>query len=413
MQTATSSRVVIVGGSLGGLRAAQQLRRQRYLGRICVVDAEVHGPYNRTPLSKSVLTEDTTISSLRLGAAWESVADEWLNGSRAVAVHLGDNRLVLDDGSSLAYDGLVVASGLSPRRLSRAASGAGLVLRTFDDAQRLKAALRPGHRVVVLGAGFIGCEVASSAANLGCRVTLLGRDETPLADRLGPALARLLKNKHQALGTDVLWGEEVAAIRLQGAEREVAFESGRAVRADVVVEAIGSTPNVEWLAGAPSLDLSDGVLCDNHLRVEGAERVVAVGDVARFPNLMFDHVPRRFEHWNMSVETARRATRSLLQDLYGGELDHDAFSPLPSMWSDQVGISIRGYGIPALGECTGSQVDDGGEEIYTFHRGDQLVGITGAGATGALIRAAKPIGTHSSGIEPQVSAPAGGAWLAG
>lgn len=359
-----AGHAVVVGASLGGLRAAEQLVSAGWDGPVTVVGAERHMPYNRPPLSKEVLRELPATGSPRECAdgAHERVAFRlrdslgavaWRLGCRAIAASLAERSVILEDGSELHYDALVIATGLRPRSLSLpGAESDRFVLRTLDDAARLRRRLEEGTRVVVIGGGFIGCEIAATATQLGCRVTVVEPEPAPMARALGPALGAALARHHGERGVDFRLGRTVAAFRTAGPEGRlvgVTLDDGSELDADVVVEAVGSVPNTEWLE-RNGLDLDDGVLCDNHLRVEGRPDVVAVGDVARFPNPLFDDVPRRVEHWSVPTDTAKRAAATLAALQRPEPPDPAPFAPMPSFWSDQFDLRIQGVGAFALGE---------------------------------------------------------------
>jgi NADPH-dependent 2,4-dienoyl-CoA reductase/sulfur reductase-like enzyme len=340
---------------MGGLRAAEQLRAAGWDGGITVVGAEPHLPYNRPPLSKEVLAGQATdpaeahaALAFRRRASLDDVA--WRLGVPAVSADLVQRTVGLADGTTLSYDGLVVASGLRPRRLPMPELSRGRhVLRTVEDAVGLRAELTPGARVVVVGAGFIGCEVAATARRLGCDVTVVEPAGVPMGRVLGDELGLLVQGRHEAEGVRFRLGRVVAA--LHGGERVtgVELDDGTVLRASVVVEAVGSYANAEWLQGT-GLDLSDGLLCDNLMRVEGRPDVVAVGDVARFPNPRFDTTARRVEHWCMPTETARRAARTLAAHLAAEAVDEQQFTPLPTFWSDQFDLRLQSFGAPALAD---------------------------------------------------------------
>lgn len=360
------NRIVVVGASLGGLRAAEQLRAAGFRGDLVVIGDETHPPYNRPPLSKEVLAGEVSFGAVAFRMR-PSVADvTWRLGHRVVSADLSGRTLRLEDGEEIAYDGLVVATGLRPRRLPLpGAEGRRHVVRTLDDASRLRAALRPGVRVAVIGAGFIGCEVAATARSLGADVTVIAPEDEPMLRPLGLALGAELRRRHEERGVEFRLGRVPSAFTAEG----VSLAGGGDVRADVIVEAVGSAPCVEWLDGN-GLDLTDGVLCDEALRVEGRPDVVAVGDVARFPNPRYDDVPRRVEHWSIPTDTAKRAARGLLG------IDAPAFAPLPSFWSDQYDMRLQSFGAPALGDdIRVLEGDLGGEAAVGYHLDGRLVGV--------------------------------------
>lgn len=340
MSAATGDRmraVTVVGASLAGLYAARELRAQGFDGRLVVVGAEPHQPYDRPPLSKDFLTGGTDEGGLALTDP-EETADldaEWILGVRARALDARGRTVVLDDGRTLPSDGVVIATGASARRLPGPALAGVHTLRTLDDARALRAALVRGpRRVVVIGGGFIGAETASSCAALGHDVTVVEAAPVPLAAQLGAEPAQACARLHASAGTRLLTGVGVTALR--GASRgpaaaahitSVELTDRRVLPADLVIVGIGATPRTDWLAGSP-LSLDDGVLCDDGC-VTALPHVVAVGDVARPGGV-------RAEHWTSATQQPRVAVRNLL----AGRTVETA-RPLPYFWSDQYGARVQ------------------------------------------------------------------------
>ncbi|HEU4806716.1 MAG TPA: FAD-dependent oxidoreductase, partial [Homoserinimonas sp.] len=343
----------MAGGSLGGLRAAEQLRARGYAGPIRVIGDEIHPPYNRPPLSKEILASPTTAAEALSGLVFRqrtSTADvQWTLGVTIVGSDLAARRVRLNTGEEVAFDGLVIATGLRPRRLDIDAPAAGrFVVRTIEHSITLRERLRPGARVVVVGAGFIGCEVAAAAMALGCEVTVIEGSTGPMESSIGPALSSSLKAFLETRGVRFRAGRRVIGLlsEADGACAGVTLDDGTEVAADAVVESIGSVPNVDWLQGN-SLDLTDGVLCDDRMRVVGTSGVVAVGDIARFPDSVLGGPARRVEHWATPGDTAKIAAGTLVADLAGGPPPETA-APLPSFWTDLFGIRVFGVGTPGL-----------------------------------------------------------------
>lgn len=385
--------VVIVGASMGGLRAAEQLRARGFGGDLTLIGAEVHMPYNRPPLSKDVLAQhcdelDSTLDSWHREVAFRPrriTADAtWRLGRAVTGSDLSTRTVTLDDGTVLGFDGLVIATGLRPRRLNLAGPQRGRhVIRSLDDAVGLRSELRPGATVVVVGGGFIGCETAATAARIGCTVHIVEPQPVLMSRPLGAGLGLALRRVHEHHGVTVHTGVGVAEVRASKHDPErlcgLLLSDGTALAADVLVESVGSHPNVEWLDGN-GLDLSDGVLCDNHMRVVSRRGVVAVGDVARFPDPATGIAARRIEHWCIPTETAKRAAATLIADLDAKHDDADVFSPLPSFWSDQHDVRLQGYGSPAQADVT--RVLEGTLDgvppagtVVGYYRDDVLVGV--------------------------------------
>ncbi|MEU4041509.1 NAD(P)/FAD-dependent oxidoreductase [Streptomyces antibioticus] len=389
----STGRVLVVGASMAGLRAAEQLRAAGWTGAITLVGDEPHMPYNRPPLSKEVLAGKAPFESLAFRPR-PAVADAvWLLGRRAVTARLPERTVVLDDGTALSYDGLVVATGMRPRRLTCPGPLPGRhTVRTLDDARGLREALtRPGARVVVVGAGFIGCEVAATAVALGVReVTVVDPLPLPMTGPLGPLLGRALLRRHEARGVRFALGTGVAGFTGEDRVTGVELSDGRVLAADVVVESVGSAANTEWLDGN-GLDLTDGVRTDALLRAGGRPEVVAVGDIARFPNARYDGVPRRVEHWSIPGDTAKQAARTLVAHLHGTGEEPAPFAPLPTFWSDQHDFRLQSFGAPSYG-ADDVRVLDGtpdGDLVVGYHRDGLLVGVVALGGPGAASAAAR------------------------
>ncbi|WP_328741631.1 FAD-dependent oxidoreductase [Streptomyces caniferus] len=332
--------VAVIGASLAGLYAARSLRSQGFDGRLVIVGDECHGPYDRPPLSKDFLTGTTDPGQLALADA-EEIAEldaEWLLGTRATGLDTGARTVLLDGGRSLTTDGVVLATGAAPRLLPGPVPAGVHTLRTLDDAQALRADLAPAPvRVVVIGGGFIGAEVASSCAALGHDVTVVEAAPLPLVPQLGHAMAEVCAALHADHGVTLLTGTGVARLHSEGDGRRVTgveLTDGRLLPADVVVVGIGVRPRTAWLTDS-GLPLDDGVLCDAGC-VTPLPAVVAVGDVARVDGA-------RAEHWTSATEQAAVAARNLLA---GSTVA--THRSLPYFWSDQYGVRIQfaGHRLP-------------------------------------------------------------------
>ncbi|MFE4974886.1 NAD(P)/FAD-dependent oxidoreductase [Kitasatospora sp. NPDC056651] len=385
--------IVVAGASMAGLRAAEQLRAAGWDGPITLVGDEPHMPYNRPPLSKEVLAGKATFESLAFRPR-AAVADvEWRLGTAVARADLDGRTVELSDGGTLPYRGLVVATGMRPRRLRCPGPVAGRhTVRTLADARGLREALtRPGVRVVVVGAGFIGCEVAATAVALGAaEVTVVDPMPLPMAGPLGELLAGALLTRHERRGVRFALGTGVTGFEGEDAVTGVALADGRVLPADVVVESVGSVANTEWLEGN-GLDLTDGVLTDEHLRAGGRPEVIAVGDVARFPNARYDGVPRRVEHWSIPTDTAKHAARVLTAHLTGTDHGLEPFAPLPTFWSDQHDFRLQSFGSPALGreDVRVLEGDLDGDVLVGYHRDGLLVGVVSLGGQSAAAAAAR------------------------
>ena len=397
-----SKSVVIVGASMGGLRAAEALRNAGYTDGITVIGDEAHAPYNRPPLSKEVLAKDVTHEAVAFKQRQQTADVVWKFGSPAVDADLDAKTVTTGAGDTYNFDGLVIASGLRPRRLdvpNGNVTGRHTV-RSLDDAIGLRAALVPGARVVVAGAGFIGCEVAATARGLGCEVTAVAIDEFPMVRPLGPTFAADLQARHESHGVQFRMRKGIADLEGDGKLTGVLLDDGELLPADVLVEAISSYCNTEWLAHT-NLDISNGVLADQALRavtVDGqpVDGVHVVGDLARFANPLFDDVPRRIEHWNIPTETGKRVgpvlNAYLSDDTNYADLAAQPFTPMPSFWSDQYDLKIQGFGMPALAdEIAIIEGSIGSELVMGYYRSGKLVGVVGIGLTATLMKLRKEL----------------------
>jgi NADPH-dependent 2,4-dienoyl-CoA reductase/sulfur reductase-like enzyme len=384
-----SAPVVIVGGSLAGLRSAEGIRKAGYSGPIKVIGNEPYLPYNRPPLSKELLSGSGEIDEIYFPIK-ESVADiEWVLGQAATSLDTKEQKVTDLSGASHSYSALVIATGLRPKPLPVDSNGiSGVhVLRTFDDALALRKQLLPGVKVVILGAGFIGCEVAATAIKAGCKVKVVARGHEPMEEALGKTLAKEVKRRHELKGVEFVKGASVFGLIGDGHVQRIILDSGVIYDADLVVVAIGSLPNTEWLEGS-GIDVSNGVLVDGGLRAlssDGAviENVFAVGDVARYVNPLFDEVPRRVEHWNLPTETGKRAGQILGKQLNGesvADMLAEPFAPLPSFWSDQYDMHILAFGMTYLADRSELVAGElSGECVLEYFRNDKLVGVCGIG----------------------------------
>lgn len=369
MAPAALERIAIVGASLAGIHAAQTLRRQGFSGTIDLIGDEPHYPYDRPPLSKDFLAGTMEEAKLRLRAAAEPDALDltWRLHRRAVGLALdpagadvsgdsgaggsvggGGGQVVLDDGQSVAFDGLIVATGARPRPLpGQPAELSGLhMLRTLDDAVALRHDFdRQPERVVVVGFGFIGAEVAATARERGLAVTVLEAAEAPLVRVLDAEAGMAVADLHRGHGVDVRLGTGVAGLeQSNGAVAGVALSDGTTIEASVVVVGIGVVPNTEWLAGS-GLTVDNGVVADETCLA--APGVVVAGDVGRWLNPRFGRL-MRVEQWDNAVDMGGYAGRRLLAWAAGDD-DIEPFAPVPWFWSDQYDRKIQLAGVPAAG----------------------------------------------------------------
>jgi len=348
--------VTIVGASLAGLRAAETLRRDGFGGRISLIGDEPHVPYDRPPLSKQLLAGDWEIDRISLSPT-ERMADLDLDlrlGQRATALDVASHTVDIE-GTTEEYDGLLIATGASCRTLPGTEGIAGVhTLRTLDDSIAIRDALRSGpRRVVVVGAGFIGAEVAATALGYGLPVTMVEALPVPMGRVLGDTVGDIVAGVHVDNGVDLRCGVGVDEVCGTDRVESVRLSDGTVVEADLVVVGIGVVPNTGWLQGS-GLALDDGVVCDETCLA--APDVTAAGDVARWPNPRYGEV-MRVEHWDNAVEQGAHAARRLMLS----DEEVKPFSPVPWFWSDQYDRKIQLAGRP-WPDDEGSLVDGSFEE---------------------------------------------------
>ncbi|GAA1971138.1 FAD/NAD(P)-binding oxidoreductase [Amycolatopsis minnesotensis] len=335
--------IVVVGASAAGLTAAETLRHEGHSGPITVVGDEPHAPYDRPPLSKQVLqgTWEPGKTALRQPDALSGLGIDWLLGTSATGLDAGTRKLTLSDGRVLGCDGVVLATGVTPRRLRDGHELAGVhVLRTLDDAMALRAALLAATSVVVVGAGFLGAEVAAVARGLGREVTVVDPLAAPMIRQFGAEIGGLLADLHTGHGVRVRCGTGVSGLTgAHGRVTHVELDDGSRIPADVVLVAIGSVPAVGWLDGS-GLALGDGIECDEFC--VAADGVVAAGDVASWRDPELGRV--RVEHRMNATEQGRAAAKSLLGD-------RTPYRPLAYFWTDQYDVKVQAYGV------TGAELD--------------------------------------------------------
>jgi NADPH-dependent 2,4-dienoyl-CoA reductase/sulfur reductase-like enzyme len=353
-------RVVIVGASLAGLRAAETLRQRAFAGDVVVVGAEPHRPYDRPPLSKKLLSGewDADRIHLRQPDSFDDLDVRWELGVAAERLDLADRTLVLADGRSLEFDGMILATGAAPKHIGDHGLYAHVhVLRSLDDALAVRARLAGGgQRVVVIGAGFIGLEVAATAVQLGNEVVVLEGGPAPLIRGLGAEMGAVIGRMHTARGVDLRCGVAVEGFTDDGVLTRPMDDPGSArklVPADLIVVGVGVTPSTGWLEGS-GIELRDGIVCDEHLRVRlepagstisSIDTLFAAGDVVRWPNVLLGH-EMRVEHWTNAAEQGAHAASNLVAVAAGEPLA--PYAPVPFFWSDQFEhrIQFLGHAMP-------------------------------------------------------------------
>jgi 3-phenylpropionate/trans-cinnamate dioxygenase ferredoxin reductase component len=367
---AGSGGVAIVGASLAGLNAAMTLRREGYEGPLTIVGEEPHRPYDRPPLSKEVLTGAWEPDRTFLPCDDDAIGARWLLGRRAVGLDVEARRLRLDDDSEESFpDGIVVATGAGPRLLPGPELAGVHVIRSLEDSVALAAALAAAPaRVVVVGAGFIGGEVASACVSLGIPVSVVEAMPVPLAPVIGEELGAIVTEIHRRRGVDVRTGVGVRRLEgdAEGRVSKVHLDDGGAIVAEVVVVGIGVEPRTGWLADS-GLDLGGGLVCDE--TGLAAPGIVGAGDVVARPSRRYGGV-RRVEHWDNAVRQGQHAARRLL----AGPEAAVEFDPVPWFWSDQHGLKLQ-----LIGSARGAEevrIVKGGLDdeflLALYRRGDRL-----------------------------------------
>jgi NADPH-dependent 2,4-dienoyl-CoA reductase/sulfur reductase-like enzyme len=380
-------RIAVVGGSLAGLSAARALRKQGYDGGLVLIADEAGAPYDRPPLSKTFLAGEVTEAEIGLLGVEETFDAEWRTGVAAVALRPADRAIELSDGTEVSVDGVVLATGARPRLPWPQLAGVH-VLRTLEDARALRVRLLPGARLVVVGAGFIGAEVASTAKTLGLDVTVIEALPAPLSAALGTEFGAVVAGLHAAHGVRLLCG--VGVTRLTGRQHVEGVElaDGRVIPADVVLVGVGVQPNVEWLSGS-GLETAGGVRC-NAYGLTSLSNVIAVGDCASWyePELDSHH---RLEHWTGARERAAIAVTSLLS---GGRERVEGRPPY--FWSDQYGVTLQ-----LAGRTTGADsvtVEEGSvgdhDFLAVYRAAGQPVAVLALGHGRSFMRWRKQLATR-------------------
>lgn len=370
-------QVVVVGAGVAGMGAAETLRRDGYDGDLTIVGAERQAPYHRPPLSKKLLSGQVHRAGIDMAAQFDMDA-RVLRGASAVGLDLSARTVqVRDEGQnlSLSFDGVVIASGAQPREWPGGTAPDGvLLLRTVDDCLAIRERLGSRPRVVVVGGGFIGSEVAATCRLLGLDVVLVEKASGPLVQALGAELAPCWAKLHREHGVDLRVGVGVDGFVGDGHVEAVRLTDGSQVPADVVVVGLGVTPATGWLEGS-GLHLDDGVVCDAKGVAEGNDGdgvVVAAGDVARWWHPLYDrHL--RTEHWDDAGRQGAAAARTLL----AGPERAEAFDELPYFWSDQYDVKLQMLGVPtdydAVEVIEGSS--DGWEFVGAYGRGGRTIAV--------------------------------------
>jgi 3-phenylpropionate/trans-cinnamate dioxygenase ferredoxin reductase subunit len=338
------SPIVIAGAGLAGLRAAQAARAAGHDGELVLIGEERHAPYTRPPLSKELLAGDRTAAECAFPGL-DALDGELRLGVAVVGLDAAARTVELSDGSALGYDRLILATGCRARQLpAPTVSPRGIhTLRSLHDAERLSAALLPGTHLAIVGAGFVGCEVAATARGRGVQVTLIDVAEQPLTP-LGPELGARVAALHRAHGVTLRLGVGVHGLQAQGDRvTGVALADGTTIAADLVLVALGALPNTEFLVDTPIALVAGGVVCDATLTSVSDPDILAAGDIAAWPHPGADGERIRVEHWTNAAEHGRLAGANATRE----PAQRVAHTASPYVWSDQYDRKIQVVGFPA------------------------------------------------------------------
>ena len=367
---------VVVGAGEAGARVCVALREQGFEGALTLIGEEPSLPYERPPLSKAFLLAEGEPECPVIADArrLEELGVDFIRGGVVTRVDRAGRRVVLADGRAFTYDKLVLATGARPRRLSIPGSQFGLTLRTHEDALALRARLRQGGRVAIVGAGFIGLELAASARALGCEVTVIEYAPRVLQRATPPELSSLVEARHRAEGVDLVLGAGVAALESDG----VLLTDGRRVGADLIVVGVGAIPETT-LAAAAGLAVDNGIVVDAHL-VSSNPDILAIGDCARFPHGAFGGKSMRLEAWRNAFDQGAFAARSLMGS-------QEAFEAIPWFWSDQYDqcLQIAGVFEADAGVVT-RDLGDGAKLVFQIDGDGRLAGVGGWGPLGKIAK---------------------------
>ncbi len=391
-----ASGIVIVGGGLAAARTAEQLRKAGYTDPVAIVSDEPHLPYDRPPLSKDVLQQsEKALDDVLLKPA-EFYADNDIAlrlGAAAQSLDTAARTLTLTDGTVLDYDQLVIATGLVPKRIPSFPDLAGIrVLRSFGDAMELREHAGSARRAVIVGGGFIGCEVGASLRSLGVDVVLVEPQPAPLAGVLGEQIGQLVARLHRDEGVDVRTGVGVAEVRgsAEGDVTAVELTDSTVLEADLVVVGIGSRPATDWLVGS-GVALDNGVVCDEVGRTS-EPHVWALGDVASWRDASGRQV--RVEHWSNVAEQARVLVPAML-GAGPGSNEVPTLTVVPYFWSDQYDVKIQCLGQPEAGDVVHVVEDDGRKFLAYYERDGVLSGVVGGGMPGKVMKARAKIAARA------------------
>lgn len=376
----TDRGMVIVGAGEAGTAAALALRDGGYAGPVTLIGEEPHPPYERPPLSKAVMlsVEPPALPAIGRGARFADRSIEHLAGVRVAALDRYSRVVHLEDGRMLPYEALLLATGARPRRLSTDGADSVHYLRTFADAVRLRRCIEAGRRVVVIGGGFIGLELAAGARERGATVTIIEAAPRILTRGVPAEIAGVIAARHRAAGVDLIEGIGLAALEARDDGTDVVLADGRRIAADVVIAGIGAVPEV-GLAADSGLPIDNGIAVDRRLATSDPH-VFAAGDCCSFPHPLYRHRRIRLEAWRNAADQGAAAARSMLGS-------QEPFSTVPWFWSDQYDLHLQIAGLVDEGPTT-IRRDLGGEAVLLFHLAADgcLMAASGVGPIGSIAK---------------------------
>lgn len=368
--------MVIVGAGMAGARGVIALRAADYQGSITLIGEEAHLPYDRPPLSKASITgeEEPTPILLLDDDQLRSLNATFIRNAKAVKLDLKTKSILLSNGDHVPYEKLLLATGAKPRKLNVDGGEHALLLRDFKDAQKLRDAFKPAKKIVIIGGGFIGLELASSAIKRGCDVTLIEAQPRILMRGVTEGIAKIVHEKHVSEGVQMLTGTGISKLE----KHAVHLADGRVIPADTIIAGIGAAPEIA-LAAEAGLNIENGILCDENMRTSDAN-VFAAGDCANFPHGLFSAARTRLEAWRSATDQANTAVENML----GGAKPHLA---IPWFWSDQYDLTLQIAGMPHMGQTIvkRSLSPDSFVEFHLTSEG-RLVGASGIGIGNAIGR---------------------------
>lgn len=393
MKYKRNHRILVVGAGRAGVSALEEIRRQGFAGQLAILHNETHPPYDRPGCAKGLLTGHSRPQDLRLPIA-DGLDADWHLGRRAVHLDADAHTVITDTDEVFEYDGLVIASGaypIAPKGFPLGEPGIHL-LYGLDDSWGLRADLQRASKVAVIGAGLTGSECSYAVRSMA-RDCYLIDSKDPMTKPIGEHAARLVVPEIRRAGVQLRTGRRVSEVYPARKGWAMLLDDGEEIVVDIIVASTGERPETKWLSETPELDSSDGVLCDQNLRVVGADDIVAAGTIARWPNLQYSAEPMRVGQWIAALEMGRAAAKTLLAD-DGAHLE--PMTHLPRFWSDQFGLRIQVCGmLPPEADVALSEMRPGRKDIARagvllgYEHEDRLIGLVGVNAPHAFTSMAR------------------------